>query len=65
MTPEWKEAVIVGLGLGKLTWRHVHEDGSEHETEFTPPDEPYYGLIGEIPKGSKIVCLSCGKSVEG
>ncbi len=65
MIREWKEAVVVGLGLGKITWKHVHEDGTEHETEFIPPDGSYFGLIGEIPAGSTITCLSCGKTVNG
>jgi len=68
MVREWKEIIVpsnLAALIGTVEWQHIHEDGSEHATTFTPPDKPYEGLFSSIPPGSRIECLDCGLIEEG
>ena len=68
MAREWREVSLPSdrqAPLGRIAWKHIHNDGTEHDTEFTPPKGMWGGLVGTIPSGAKIVCFDCGAVVEG
>lgn len=46
--------------LGRSTWKHVHEDGSEHDAELTAPTGTLAGLVGTLPAGARLTCRDCG-----
>lgn len=65
---EWEEVMLPpspDAPLGRSAWRHVHQDGSEHEAKVTYPQGVYGGSWGEVPPGMTLRCLDCGAATTG
>lgn len=60
---EWKEVWLPRderAPLVRSVWKHIHSDGSEHDTKVDYPRGVYGGTVGEIPSAIVVRCLTCG-----
>jgi len=55
---------MVGEGLGKLTYFHVHSDGSRFPTQVETPEGGWVSIPGQYDQRVKVVCLRCGKKLQ-
>lgn len=64
--PYWQDVQTrpqPGAALGKVSYRHVHDDGTVHPTRISaPPDRGWVSMVGEKPPVG-VLCLGCGLSI--
>ena len=52
-----------GARLGRVEYRHVHDDGSVHKTRIAAPrNKGWVSMVG-VPPPVGVLCLGCGLSM--
>ncbi len=52
-----------GAPLGRVGYRHVHDDGSVHKTRISAPaNKGWVSMVGKKPPVG-VLCLGCGFSM--
>lgn len=61
---QWQDVQLPGPGLGKIEYRHVHDDGTVHSTDAEFPQGGWVSTPGEFPEAVRVTCTECGQTMQ-